>query len=138
MTGAVSIQNAGRSTTCAGRSLSSAHGSVSVPIVNGPAGTSASAAAGGATAAGRVRGVQHRRAGAQLVRGEHRLVVLLLVLHDHPEGEARARPAAGPRSGLDPSASSAFSRTCATYSRASAGPSRGSSTRLARECRNAS
>ena len=41
MTGTVAIRKAGRSTTCAGRSLSSAHGSVDVPIVNGPAGTSA-------------------------------------------------------------------------------------------------
>src|SRR4051794_27188734 len=40
---AVSITNASTSTWWAGRSLSSAHGSVEVPMVNGPAGTSTSA-----------------------------------------------------------------------------------------------
>ena len=43
-----------------------------------------------------------------------------------------------PRNGLAPSASSAFSRTSATYARASDGSSSGSSTRLARECWKAS
>ncbi len=51
-TGTVSSQYAGRSTRCAGRSLSSAHGSVSVPMVNGPAGTSTSDAGGAAAAGG--------------------------------------------------------------------------------------
>src|SRR5919206_387668 len=50
VTGAASRKNAGTSTVCAGRSLSSAHGSVSVPIVNGPPGISTSA--GTATRAG--------------------------------------------------------------------------------------
>jgi hypothetical protein len=42
----------------------------------------------------RVR-LQHRRAGPQLVGGQHRLVVLLLVLDDHAEGEpvGQQRPA---------------------------------------------
>src|ERR1700735_3169004 len=43
VTGAVSSQNAGTSTRWAGRSLSSAHGSAEVPIVNGPPGTNTSA-----------------------------------------------------------------------------------------------
>ena len=42
VTGAASMTYAGRSTRCAGRSLSNAHGSVSVPMVNSPAGTSTS------------------------------------------------------------------------------------------------
>jgi hypothetical protein len=42
--GSVSIQNAGRWTRWAGRSLSYAHGSVLVPIANSPAGTSTSVA----------------------------------------------------------------------------------------------
>ncbi len=47
-------------------------------------------------------GVQHGRAGAQLVRGEHRLVVLLLVLHDHSEGEALVhQPPAAQRAGAE-------------------------------------
>jgi len=40
--------------------------------------------------------------------------------------------------GLRPNTSSAFSRTSATYARASPGVSNGSSTRLARECWKAS
>ena len=114
VTGAVSIRNAGRSTGCAGRSLSSAHGSVDVPIVNGPAGHQhlgrgerrGPAAAAGACSTGGAR--------AQLVGGQHRLVVLLLVLHDHAEREAVARRAGGPCSGLRSSTSSALSRTSAT------------------------
>ncbi len=43
VTGVVSIQNGATSRTCAGRSLSSAHGSAEVPMVNGPPGTRTSA-----------------------------------------------------------------------------------------------
>jgi hypothetical protein len=44
--------------------------------------------------------VQHRRADAELVRREHRLGVLLLVLHDHSEGEALLdQPSAAQRAG---------------------------------------
>ena len=43
LTGTVSIQNAGTSTECAGRSLSSAQASVEVPMVNSPPGTNTSA-----------------------------------------------------------------------------------------------
>jgi hypothetical protein len=55
--------------------------------VNGPAGTSA-APRGQRPARRRRRRGEHRRARPELVGGEHRLVVLLLVLHDHAEGEA--------------------------------------------------
>ena len=58
-------------------------------MVKGPPGTSTSAgsrkASGGA---GRLGGPQHGGAAAQLVGDQHGLVVLLLVLGDHPEGEA--------------------------------------------------
>lgn len=47
VTGSVSIQNAAVSRSCAGRSLSSDHGSAEVPIVNGPAGMRTSGAPGG-------------------------------------------------------------------------------------------
>ena len=60
VTGAVSMKNGATCTVCAGRSLSSAHGCVEVPIVNGPPGTmtsggsrNASAGAGGGGAAAR-------------------------------------------------------------------------------------
>lgn len=52
VTGAVSSQKAGTSRRCAGRSLSSAHGSAEVPMVNGPPGTSASGPGSGASGAG--------------------------------------------------------------------------------------
>ena len=60
-------------------------------MVNGPPGTSTSAGSrrasgGGGRAAPRL---QHGGAPAQLVGDEHGLVVLLLVLGDHAEGEAR-------------------------------------------------
>jgi hypothetical protein len=43
VTGVVSMWNGGTIRRCAGRSLSSAHGSVEVPIVNSPPGTRTSA-----------------------------------------------------------------------------------------------
>ncbi len=43
VTGVVSIQNGATSRGCAGRSLSSAQGSLEVPMVNGPPGTRTSA-----------------------------------------------------------------------------------------------
>jgi hypothetical protein len=66
--------------------LSSAHGSIDVPISNTPPGTehlggqpAATGGGGGASSTG--------APARQLVRREHRLVVLLLVLRDHPERE---------------------------------------------------
>src|SRR5262249_46577828 len=50
VTGVVSSQNPGTSTSCAGRSLSSAHGSADVPMVNGPPGTYTSAGSAAASA----------------------------------------------------------------------------------------
>ena len=50
VTGVVSSQNPGTSTACAGRSLSSAHGSADVPMVNGPPGTCTSAGSAAASA----------------------------------------------------------------------------------------
>ncbi len=52
VTGTVSIQNGPVSRVCAGRSLSSDHGSAEVPIVNGPPGTRASGAGGAAPCGG--------------------------------------------------------------------------------------
>ncbi|CAM5623836.1 hypothetical protein SALBM135S_01130 [Streptomyces alboniger] len=43
VTGVVSMRNGGTRRRCAGRSLSRAHGSVEVPMVNGPPGTRTSA-----------------------------------------------------------------------------------------------
>lgn len=43
VTGVVSMWNGGTRQVCAGRSLSRAHGSAVVPIVNGPPGTRTSA-----------------------------------------------------------------------------------------------
>ena len=80
------MKNESTWTACAGRSLSSAHGSSDVPISNGPAGMNTSVAATRFPAGGGGAS-QHRVADPQLVRGEHRLVVLLLVLHDHAERE---------------------------------------------------
>ena len=137
MTGAVSIQKAGRSTTCAGRSLSSAQGSVSVPIVNGPAGTSTSAAAGAAAGAGGggacSTGAPARSWCVASIVSSCCCSCCTIIPKAKPCSTSRL-----PRSGLVSSASSAFSRTSATYARASAGPSSGSSTRLARECWKAS
>ena len=50
VTGVVSSQKPGTSTACAGRSLSSAHGSADVPMVNGPPGTCTSAGSAAASA----------------------------------------------------------------------------------------
>ena len=50
MTGVVSSQKPGTSTSWAGRSLSSAHGSAEVPMVNGPPGTCTSAGSDAASA----------------------------------------------------------------------------------------
>ena len=89
MTGAVSSQNAGTSTSCAGRSLSSAHASVEVPHRERPAGHQDLGGQRGGVRRSRRWGRrgQHRLADPQLVGGQHRLVVLLLVLDDHPEHE---------------------------------------------------
>ena len=88
LTGTRPIQNGPTSTVCAGRSLSSENGSLaaSTPRVNGPPSTNTRS---GRRAAGRQRPApqQHGRALAQLQRGQHRLVVLLLVLHDHARRE---------------------------------------------------
>ena len=77
---------------CAGRSLSYAHGSVLVPIVNSPPSTSTS---GGSTSAvgrrscrGVPVGIGRRFPGHQLQGGQEGLVVLVLVLHDHAVDEA--------------------------------------------------
>ena len=66
-------------------------------MVNGPPGTRTSPAAGTAPARGAGGGgaVSTGSPGPQLVGGQHGLVVLLLVLGDHPEGEpALGQPAA--------------------------------------------
>ncbi len=84
VTGVVSMRNAGTSTTCAGRSLSYAHGSVEVPITNSPAGTSTSggsSAGSGPGAPGSVTGTRVRVV-HELDGGQHRLDVLVLVV-DH-------------------------------------------------------
>ena len=57
-------------------------------MVNGPPGTSTSAGSRTASAgAGGGGAVSSAGPDAQLVGGQHRLVVLLLVLRDHAEGE---------------------------------------------------
>ena len=121
---------------CAGRSLSSDHGSSSpsTPSTNGPAGTSTDV--GGHRPAGRQRRArpEQRVAVAQLVRGQHRLDVLLLVLLDHRVGEqvGSASPAAL-EAVEDPAADVGDER--ARLARASAAAAR---TRLARGCSKAS
>jgi hypothetical protein len=81
--------------------------------------------------------VQYGRAGAELVRGEHRLGVLLLVLHDHSEGEALLhQPPAAQRAGGE-----RVERLLADLRHVGAGlggPSSGSSTGWPAECWKAS
>ena len=150
VTGNRPIRKAGTCTTCAGRSLSSENGSsaASTPSTNSPAGTrqesTAPAAIGRRSRTGRRRrpagtpggsvpaGTQHRRALAQLERGEHGLVVLLLVLDDHAVGEQVLLV------GRAPDASSTRPRTSRQKERACTGGSSGSSGRSARRCLNAS
>ena len=85
----MSIAYAASSTRRAGRSLSSAHGSVLVPISKAPArdldlGREQQRRRGGQGVGRR----QDRLAAAQLVGGQHGLVVLVLVLQDHAKDEA--------------------------------------------------
>ena len=94
VTGTRPIRNAGTSTTCAGRSLSSECGSVtaSTPSTNSPPGTSTDVpATPGRPAGSRDARVQQRRAGPQVQRLQHGLVVLVLVADHQPEHEARVR-----------------------------------------------
>ena len=99
---------------CAGRSLSSAHGSVlgahgerSARYVDFA--VRAVRAARGRD--GRIGSVEHRGPPAKLMRGEHRLVVLLLVLGDHAEDEAALEQAAFGADAVSLSTSSARTRT---------------------------
>ena len=120
------MRNAGTSTTCAGRSLSYAHGSVDVPIANGPPSTS--------TSSGRSRRVRARRARSvarvrmrevvhELDGREHRLVVLVLVVDDQPVDEpVGEQRVVARRASLPASTSSTRLRTSAMKSRASDGP----------------
>ena len=73
----------------AGRSLSSDHGSASpsTPSVNGPAGTRTASCPTGRPGRQRRSGAENGLPLAQLVGGQHRLDVLLLVLLDHDVGE---------------------------------------------------
>ena len=75
-------------TSWAGRSLSYAQGVVSVPIANVPPGTRTSVVGGmlAGADAGPVR-VGVREVLHELDGGEQGLVVLVLVLHDHPVDE---------------------------------------------------
>ncbi len=98
VTGVVSMKNGATGTVCAGRSLSSAHGSVEVPMVNGPPGTRTSGGSRNASAgAGPGDGAASTGApGPDLVSDQHRLVVLHLVLGDHPEREPSAEQLRAP------------------------------------------
>ena len=89
VTGTRPIQNGPTSTVCAGRSLSSENGSsaASTPSTNGPPGTSTRSPATGRPGGKRPAFQQDGWSLPQLQGGEHGLVVLLLVLHDHARGE---------------------------------------------------
>ena len=136
LTGTRAIRKAGRSTVCAGRSLSSDHGSVSpsTPRVNGPAGTSTSRPGppGPQAAAHPGRAAARRRAAGGWPAWSRRAAARAA----RPSRRGTAAPESGSSSRSSPSKTRP--RTSAMKLRDSRGDSRGRSIRLARGCSKAS